>query len=72
MPGGSELAVSPGVYYPVAMRNLCPWKEFDSGKLADCRIFNVTSSDRETADGKKGTFYLVNAPDWAGVSQSSQ
>jgi len=43
------------------------WKETASKPLADYRIFNVSSSDRESENGKKGTFYLVNSLDWAGV-----
>jgi 8-oxo-dGTP pyrophosphatase MutT (NUDIX family) len=43
------------------------WKETASRSVADCRIFDVASSERESADGKSGTFYLVNALDWAGV-----
>jgi 8-oxo-dGTP pyrophosphatase MutT (NUDIX family) len=43
------------------------WKEKSSKSLADCRIFNVSSSERESSMGKSGTFYLVNSLDWAGV-----
>jgi len=43
------------------------WKESASRRLVDCRIFDVTSSDRESAAGKRGTFYLLNCLDWAGV-----
>ena len=44
------------------------WKETDSRKMADCRIFGLTESERETRDGtKRGRFYLIDAPDWAGV-----
>lgn len=43
------------------------WKESASRRLADYRIFDVSSSERESEDGKKGTFYLVNSLDWAGV-----
>jgi len=43
------------------------WKENSAKNLLDCRIFDVSSSERESRSGKKGTFYLVNAPDWAGV-----
>ena len=49
------------------MRKPCGWKDLASRKLADCRIFDVSCSDRESQDGKCGTFFLVNAPDWAGV-----
>lgn len=43
------------------------WTESSARKLADYRIFDVSSSDRESEAGKKGTFYLVNSLDWAGV-----
>jgi 8-oxo-dGTP pyrophosphatase MutT (NUDIX family) len=43
------------------------WRELASRKLADYRIFNVSESDLESEAGKKGTFYLVNCYDWAGV-----
>jgi len=43
------------------------WREIAARSVADCKIFNVTSSERESEDGRRGTFYLVNSPDWAGV-----
>ncbi len=43
------------------------WKEVAARSMADYRIFNVSSSDRESEEGKRGTFYLVNSLDWAGV-----
>jgi 8-oxo-dGTP pyrophosphatase MutT (NUDIX family) len=43
------------------------WRETSARALADYRIFDVSSSDRESENGKRGTFYLVNSPDWAGV-----
>jgi ADP-ribose pyrophosphatase len=43
------------------------WRELAARNLADYRIFNVSSSERESEDGRRGTFYLVNSPDWAGV-----
>jgi len=49
------------------MKTLYPWIELSSKKLLDCRIFNVSSSERQSAEGKKGTFFSVDAPDWAGV-----
>jgi 8-oxo-dGTP pyrophosphatase MutT (NUDIX family) len=46
----------------------CGWQDLSSQDLADCRIFKVSQSRRESRDGRKrGDFYLVNAPDWAGV-----
>ena len=43
------------------------WREKSSKILANCRIFDVSASEREAEDGKQGTFFLVNSPDWAGV-----
>jgi ADP-ribose pyrophosphatase len=43
------------------------WKETAARGRGDYRIFNVSESDRESEDGRRGTFYLVNALDWAGV-----
>ena len=43
------------------------WRESAARALADYRIFNVSSSDRESEDGRRGTFYLINSLDWAGV-----
>jgi ADP-ribose pyrophosphatase len=43
------------------------WRESASRALANYRIFDVSSSDRESEDGRRGTFYLVNSLDWAGV-----
>ena len=43
------------------------WTERAARALANYKIFDVSSSDRESEDGRKGTFYLVNALDWAGV-----
>jgi ADP-ribose pyrophosphatase len=43
------------------------WRELSARDLADYRIFNVSSSERESEDGRRGTFFLVNSLDWAGV-----
>jgi ADP-ribose pyrophosphatase len=43
------------------------WRETSSRKIADCRIFDVSASDRVSPEGKQGSFYLVNSLDWAGI-----
>jgi ADP-ribose pyrophosphatase len=43
------------------------WKELASRNMADYKIFDVSSSERESEDGKRGTFYLLNSRDWTGV-----
>lgn len=44
------------------------WKRIESKKIADCSVFNVRedSSEREN-DGKRGTFYVVENPDWVNI-----
>jgi len=49
------------------MRKPCAWRDLASRTLVDCRIFDVTACDRQSPEGKAGTFFLVHAPDWAGV-----
>lgn len=44
-----------------------PWKELAAHSVADCRIFDVAASERESSAGNRGTFYLINSLDWAGV-----
>lgn len=43
------------------------WKETKRSTIANCVLFKVDASEREAADGRRGTFYVVGAPDWAGV-----
>jgi 8-oxo-dGTP pyrophosphatase MutT (NUDIX family) len=43
------------------------WNEEKREKLLDCRIFDVIGSRRVSPEGKAGTFYLLDAPDWVGV-----
>ncbi|PKL07768.1 MAG: NUDIX hydrolase [Spirochaetae bacterium HGW-Spirochaetae-7] len=49
------------------MNKLYPWIELSSKKLLDCKVFKVSSSERQSTMGKRGTFFSVEAPDWAGV-----
>lgn len=49
------------------MRNLGTWVGKRKKNLLDCAIFNVSSVERSSPAGKSGTFYLIDAPDWAGV-----
>jgi ADP-ribose pyrophosphatase len=43
------------------------WKELSSREIASCKIFNLSSSERVSDTGKRGSFYLVNSLDWVGV-----
>ncbi|MBN2875644.1 MAG: NUDIX hydrolase [Spirochaetales bacterium] len=49
------------------MHTAYPWIELSSKKIADCRVFKVRSSERQSTSGKHGTFFSVDAPDWVGV-----
>ncbi len=44
-----------------------PWRELSRKRLLDCRIFNVSAAERVSENGATGTFFLIDAPDWAGV-----
>jgi 8-oxo-dGTP pyrophosphatase MutT (NUDIX family) len=43
------------------------WRELSSRVLAHYKIFDVSASERESENGRRGTFYLINSCDWAGV-----
>jgi 8-oxo-dGTP pyrophosphatase MutT (NUDIX family) len=43
------------------------WKESFRKKLASCSIFDLYLSRRVAANGQKGEFALVSAPDWVNV-----
>jgi 8-oxo-dGTP pyrophosphatase MutT (NUDIX family) len=43
------------------------WKELSRKTLSDCRIFRVDACVRNHADGRQGTFFVVDSLDWAGV-----
>jgi 8-oxo-dGTP pyrophosphatase MutT (NUDIX family) len=43
------------------------WTELQRSLMADCHIFTVHASERIAQDGRRGTFYVVDALDWAGV-----
>ncbi len=43
------------------------WETRERRKLQDCRIFTVYSVDRESAQGAKGSFIQIDAPDWVTV-----
>ncbi len=49
------------------MNKLYPWIDLRCKQMLDCRIFKVSASERQSTRGKRGTFFSVEAPDWAGV-----
>lgn len=40
------------------------WKTLSKKKVLDCHIFDVMTAERETEDGRKGTFVEIKSPDW--------
>jgi ADP-ribose pyrophosphatase len=44
------------------------WKKVSSREIADCRVFKIREDlcERES-DGKTGTFYVLENPDWVNV-----
>ena len=43
------------------------WSEISREKIQDCRIFSLHSSEREAADGRRSTAYMIEASDWVTV-----
>lgn len=43
------------------------WCETGRRKIFGCSIFSVSEARRHKGDGEEGSFYLINARDWAGV-----
>lgn len=44
------------------------WKRTESKKIADCRVFSIREDlCRREGDGKTGTFYVIENPDWVNV-----
>ncbi|MCA1624631.1 MAG: NUDIX hydrolase [Acidobacteria bacterium] len=44
------------------------WKRIESKKIADCRVFEVREDlCQRASDGKKGSFYCLENPDWVNV-----
>jgi 8-oxo-dGTP pyrophosphatase MutT (NUDIX family) len=43
------------------------WSQSDRRTLLNCRIFDVASVERASSRGQRGTFFLIDAPDWAGI-----
>lgn len=43
------------------------WKILARRELRDCGIFRLTERDNEAPDGGRGTFLVLEAPDWATV-----
>jgi len=43
-----------------------PWVTLGQDNVADCRVFRVQRRRlRHVTDGRKGDFYIIEAPDWA-------
>jgi len=44
------------------------WKRISSRAAADCRVFKVREdSCKRESDGKAGSFFVIESPDWANV-----
>ncbi len=43
------------------------WRERSRRQLASCHFFDLYSSERDSAQGKKGSFCILTAPDWVNV-----
>ncbi len=43
------------------------WRERQRALIARCGIFDLVRSERVAADGRQGSFYLLEAPGWVNV-----
>jgi 8-oxo-dGTP pyrophosphatase MutT (NUDIX family) len=43
------------------------WVENSRRKVASCRIFDLYRTRQTAADGRRGDFYVLDAPDWINV-----
>ncbi len=43
------------------------WQEIARRPIASCAVFDVYASERTSADGRRGEFVLLDAPDWVTV-----
>ena len=43
------------------------WKELSRRQIASCAIFDLFASERVSAEGRKGEFWILTAPDWVNV-----
>lgn len=43
------------------------WKERSREHIYDAGVFNLEKAERESADGRRGSFVLLSSPDWVQV-----
>jgi 8-oxo-dGTP pyrophosphatase MutT (NUDIX family) len=43
------------------------WGELSRRRIASCPLFDLYAADRSSAQGKRGEFWLLTAPDWVNV-----
>jgi 8-oxo-dGTP pyrophosphatase MutT (NUDIX family) len=43
------------------------WEELSRRRVASCSVFDVYASERAASDGRRGEFWLLEAPDWVNV-----
>ncbi|HUF04498.1 MAG TPA: NUDIX hydrolase [Aridibacter sp.] len=43
------------------------WRVTSREKIADCRVFEVSARKSVDGDGREGTFYVIESPDWVNV-----
>jgi ADP-ribose pyrophosphatase len=53
--------------YPSLMADPLEWRERGRAVIARCGIFDLLRVRRAAADGRQGSFYLLEAPGWVNV-----
>ncbi len=64
MPSCGIVEKSGELGYDEIMEN---WNEIRRRELLSCSIFRIIEAERESEGGKRGKFYLLEAPDWVTV-----
>jgi len=47
--------------------DVATWERLESRQIADCRVFRVREDISRRSDGVRGTFYVLENPDWVNV-----
>ena len=43
------------------------WERLESKEIADCRVFRVREDISQRTDGVRGTFFVLENPDWVNI-----
>jgi len=47
--------------------DVATWEKLESKQIADCRVFRVREDVSKRSDGVRGTFFVLENPDWVNI-----